>query len=86
MTRFRRLGVAAIVLQYRTAPNPRPLCLPRETTSPHPPSCCRREVAGPPARAVVCPSPAARHGVAASLARRPLPFDHPTDSGRIAAR
>jgi len=60
----------------RDDPESAAVVFPPRATSPHPPSRSRREVAGPPARAVFCPSPPARHGVADSPARRPLPFDH----------
>src|SRR5438034_5306722 len=71
----------------RDGPSPRPLYLPRETTSRRSSSRSRRDVAGPPARAVVYPYPTSRHGV-----RGPRPpadrcrLTTPTDSGRIAPR
>jgi len=71
----------------RDGPSPRPLYLPRETTSRRSPSRSRRDVAGPPARAVVYPI----SGVAPWCRGSPTPADRcrlttPTDSGRIAPR
>ena len=63
--------------EHATAQSPRPLCLPRETTSPRSPAHSRSNVTGPPARVLVCPDSAARHGVrrhrhpAASVCPRP---------------
>ena len=69
---------------HGTTPSPRPLCLLRETTSPRSPSRSRCDVAGPPARAVVCPEPPARHGVCGFRPAGRCRLTTPTDSGRIA--
>src|SRR5262247_2063948 len=72
------------VMVATTRTRPRPLYLLRKTTSPCFPSLSRSDVAGPPARAIVCPYPAARHGVQGPRPAGRCRLTTPTDSGRIA--
>ncbi len=70
----------------RDDPERAPLCLLRKRTSPCSPSLSRSDVAGPPARAIVCPYPASRHGVQGPRPASRCCLTTPTDSGRIALR
>ena len=55
-------------------PEPAPAVSPPQTTSWCSPLRCPRDVAGLPAKAIVCPYPASRYGVQVP-ASRPPPFD-----------